>query len=100
MNKSRSHNLSSVDSLRSASLSKCKQKFGQKLLSLPKKNSNMDGKVDIRDDEEQLKKGQEVLELLVAAGYFRARIKVLYLYFKQKILLNFLTVKQMSLVLF
>ena len=46
----------------------------------------MDGKVDIRDDEEQLKKGQEVLELLVAAGYFRARIKVLYLYFKQKIL--------------
>ena len=59
----------------------------------------MDGKVDIRDDVEQLKKGQEVLELLVAAGYFRARIKVLYLYFKQKILLNFLTVKQMSLVL-
>ena len=40
----------------------------------------MDGKVDIRDDEEQLKKGQEVLELLVAAGYFRARIKV-YLFF-------------------
>ena len=40
----------------------------------------MDGKVDIRDDEEQLKKGQEVLELLVAAGYFRARIKV-YIYF-------------------
>ena len=46
----------------------------------------MDGKVDIRDDEEQLRKGQEVLELLVAAGYFRARIKVLYSYIKQKIL--------------
>ena len=32
--------------------------------------------VDIREDAEQEKKGQEVMELLVAAGYFRARIKV------------------------
>ena len=31
---------------------------------------------DIRNDEEQEKKSQEVLELLVTAGYFRARIKV------------------------
>ncbi len=31
---------------------------------------------DVREDAEQEKKGQEVMELLVAAGYFRARIKV------------------------
>ena len=36
----------------------------------------MEDKYDIRDDEEQEKKGKEVMELLVAAGYFRARIKV------------------------
>ena len=36
----------------------------------------MGDKYDIRDDEEQEKKGKEVMELLVAAGYFRARIKV------------------------
>ena len=32
-------------------------------------------KFDIREDEEQQKKLQETVELLVAAGYFRARIK-------------------------
>jgi len=32
--------------------------------------------VDVREDAEQEKKGHEVMELLVAAGYFRARIKV------------------------
>ena len=31
---------------------------------------------DVREDAEQEKKGHEVMELLVAAGYFRARIKV------------------------
>ncbi len=36
----------------------------------------MEGTYDIRDDEEQEKKGNEIMELLVAAGYFRARIKV------------------------
>lgn len=30
---------------------------------------------DIREDEEQLVKFQEIIDLLVAAGYFRARIK-------------------------
>jgi hypothetical protein len=30
---------------------------------------------DIREDEEQYVKLQEALELLIAAGYFRARIK-------------------------
>jgi len=35
----------------------------------------MEKEYDIRNDEEQEKKSQEVLELLVTAGYFRARIK-------------------------
>lgn len=35
----------------------------------------MEKQYDIRQDEEQEKKSQEVLELLVTAGYFRARIK-------------------------
>lgn len=34
--------------------------------------------VDIREDEEQGIKLQETMELLVAAGYFRARIKGLH----------------------
>ena len=33
-------------------------------------------KADIREDEEQDVKCQEVMELFLAAGYFRARIKV------------------------
>ena len=33
-------------------------------------------KYDIRDDEDKEKKRQEIFELLVASGYFRARIKV------------------------
>jgi hypothetical protein len=32
-------------------------------------------KFDVREDEEQQTKFQETVELLVAAGYFRARIK-------------------------
>ena len=36
----------------------------------------MEKEYDIRNDEEQEKKCIEVLELLVTAGYFRARIKV------------------------
>ena len=36
----------------------------------------MEKEYDIRNDEEQEKKCNEVLELLVTAGYFRARIKV------------------------
>lgn len=31
--------------------------------------------VDVREDEEQATKFQEIIDLLVAAGYFRARIK-------------------------
>lgn len=31
--------------------------------------------MDIREDEEQLEKLDAIMELLVAAGYFRARIK-------------------------
>ena len=45
----------------------------EKLLNLDSK-----GKIltfDIREDEEQLEKLDEMIELLVAAGYFRARIK-------------------------
>lgn len=30
---------------------------------------------DVREDEEQLAKFYEIIDLLVAAGYFRARIK-------------------------
>ncbi|VDK44766.1 unnamed protein product [Gongylonema pulchrum] len=30
---------------------------------------------DVREDEEQLAKLQDIIDLLVAAGYFRARIK-------------------------
>ena len=33
-------------------------------------------KIDMRGDEEQEVKCQEVMELFLAAGYFRARIKV------------------------
>ena len=33
-------------------------------------------KMDIREDEEQEIKCQEVMELFLTAGYFRARIKV------------------------
>jgi hypothetical protein len=35
-------------------------------------------KMDIREDEEQDIKCQEVMELFLTAGYFRARIKVQY----------------------
>lgn len=31
--------------------------------------------IDVREDEEQSIKLQEIIDLLVAAGYFRARIK-------------------------
>lgn len=40
--------------------------------------------VDVREDAEQEKKCQEVLELLVAAGYFRARIKVRFVLKKRR----------------
>ena len=49
----------------------------------------MDQKYDIRTDEEQIKKGSEVLELLVAAGYFRARIKVRKLLILANVMKNF-----------
>ncbi|XP_071652289.1 LOW QUALITY PROTEIN: coiled-coil domain-containing protein 93 [Temnothorax longispinosus] len=55
---------------------------------LPLKNQNMlndvpkrllrsseSTEVDVREDEEQTTKFQEIIDLLVAAGYFRARIK-------------------------
>ena len=32
--------------------------------------------MDVREDEEQENKCREVMELFLAAGYFRARIKV------------------------
>lgn len=37
--------------------------------------SMMHFQVDVREDEEQTTKFQEIIDLLVAAGYFRARIK-------------------------
>ena len=45
--------------------------------------------VDVREDAEQEKKCQEVLELLVAAGYFRARIKVRFVLKAKKLLFKF-----------
>ncbi|XP_071521254.1 coiled-coil domain-containing protein 93 isoform X2 [Panulirus ornatus] len=41
----------------------------------PRSNSAREGQVDIREDEDQGVKLSEITELLVAAGYFRARIK-------------------------
>lgn len=38
-------------------------------------NFNKSSKVEVREDEEQERKFQEIIELLLAAGYFRARIK-------------------------
>ncbi|GFR11167.1 coiled-coil domain-containing protein 93 [Trichonephila clavata] len=38
-------------------------------------NFNKPSKVEVREDEEQERKFQEIIELLLAAGYFRARIK-------------------------
>ncbi len=40
------------------------------------KSSGSQPRTDIRGDEEQEVKCQEVMELFLAAGYFRARIKV------------------------
>lgn len=48
------------------------QKF--KTADLHKHDLN-DHKFDVREDEEQSVKLQEIIDLLVAAGYFRARIK-------------------------
>ncbi|KAF8796419.1 Coiled-coil domain-containing protein 93 [Argiope bruennichi] len=36
---------------------------------------NKSSKVEVREDEEQERKFQEIIDLLLAAGYFRARIK-------------------------
>lgn len=33
---------------------------------------------DVREDDEQIKKMDEICELLIAGGYFRARIKGLH----------------------
>ena len=49
----------------------------------------MEKEYDIRNDEEQEKKSQEVLELLVTAGYFRARIKVNRFFFHPYVLTKF-----------
>lgn len=37
---------------------------------------------EIREDEEQAEKQQEIIDLLLAAGYFRARIKGLTIFDK------------------
>ncbi|KAK7066758.1 Coiled-coil domain-containing protein 93 [Halocaridina rubra] len=44
-------------------------------LKKPRASSAREGQVDIREDEDQGVKLTEIVELLVAAGYFRARIK-------------------------
>ncbi|KAK4323496.1 hypothetical protein Pmani_005811 [Petrolisthes manimaculis] len=41
----------------------------------PRSGSAREGQVDVREDEDQGLKLGEIVELLVAAGYFRARIK-------------------------
>lgn len=38
-------------------------------------NASLFLQADVREDEEQTTKFQEIIDLLVAAGYFRARIK-------------------------
>ncbi|KYQ55068.1 Coiled-coil domain-containing protein 93 [Trachymyrmex zeteki] len=47
------------------------------LNDMPKRllRSSESTEVDVREDEEQTTKFQEIIDLLVAAGYFRARIK-------------------------
>ncbi|XP_036146610.1 coiled-coil domain-containing protein 93 isoform X3 [Monomorium pharaonis] len=47
------------------------------LNDMPKRllRSSESTEVDVREDEEQATKFQEIIDLLVAAGYFRARIK-------------------------
>lgn len=44
-------------------------------ITKPRSSSAREGQVDIREDEDQGLKLSEIIELLVAAGYFRARIK-------------------------
>ncbi|KAK4877554.1 hypothetical protein RN001_010060 [Aquatica leii] len=52
------------------------QKFRNvKKLSTRQAGDGNEGEVEVREDEEQSIKLQEILDLLVAAGYFRARIK-------------------------
>ncbi|MPC80882.1 Coiled-coil domain-containing protein 93 [Portunus trituberculatus] len=41
----------------------------------PSPTTAREGQVDIREDEDQSVKLSEIVELLLAAGYFRARIK-------------------------
>ena len=41
-------------------------------------DANSRANMDVREDEEQEIKCREVMELFLAAGYFRARIKVYY----------------------
>ncbi|XP_030752713.1 coiled-coil domain-containing protein 93 isoform X2 [Sitophilus oryzae] len=48
-------------------------KFQQ--VSKRQQKNNGEIKVEVREDEEQFTKLQEIIDLLVAAGYFRARIK-------------------------
>lgn len=47
------------------------------LNDVPKRllRSSENTEIDVREDEEQITKFQEIIDLLVAAGYFRARIK-------------------------
>lgn len=44
-------------------------------------------KFDVREDEEQYEKFQEIVETLIGAGYFRARIKGLTDFDKVKLLI-------------
>ncbi|RMZ98891.1 coiled-coil domain-containing 93 [Brachionus plicatilis] len=50
-------------------------KFSSKFYNAPTDQSGRQIQFDVREDEEQQTKLQETVELLVAAGYFRARIK-------------------------
>ncbi|XP_076253337.1 coiled-coil domain-containing protein 93 isoform X1 [Rhynchophorus ferrugineus] len=46
-----------------------------KKASRNQRNENNGANIEVREDEEQFTKSQEIIDLLVAAGYFRARIK-------------------------
>lgn len=51
---------------------------GEIFLTMGEINTDSGGrllKFDVREDEEQYQKFQEIIQILIAAGYFRARIK-------------------------
>lgn len=68
---------------------------GQAIASRGRSAPHAATSTDVREDEEQFEKQQEIIDLLVAAGYFRARLKGLSPFDKVDILyLNLLCTGQ------